>query len=93
MAESSAINKSLSVLGQVVHALNSGAVSARFLTMLSSVTDEHAEPNSIPQLEAYSAPPGRAGRVVSWAAYLQPRTWKQVPARYPQHPQVGPSLL
>ena len=27
MAESSAINKSLSVLGQVVHALNQGAVS------------------------------------------------------------------
>ena len=28
MAESSAINKSLSVLGQVVHALNQGAVRA-----------------------------------------------------------------
>jgi hypothetical protein len=27
MAESAAINKSLSVLGQVVHALNTGAVS------------------------------------------------------------------
>jgi len=27
MAESAAINKSLSVLGQVVHALNQGAVS------------------------------------------------------------------
>ena len=30
MAESSAINKSLSVLGQVVHALNRGAVSPFF---------------------------------------------------------------
>lgn len=29
MAESAAINKSLSTLGQVVHALNKGAVSAR----------------------------------------------------------------
>lgn len=29
MAESSAINKSLSVLGQVVHALNTGAVRPR----------------------------------------------------------------
>ena len=32
MAESAAINKSLSVLGQVVHALNQGAVSLRFIT-------------------------------------------------------------
>jgi hypothetical protein len=31
MAESAAINKSLSVLGQVVHALNQGAVSYFFL--------------------------------------------------------------
>jgi hypothetical protein len=35
MAESSAINKSLSVLGQVVHALNQGAVSLLLLQVLS----------------------------------------------------------
>lgn len=38
MAESAAINKSLSVLGQVVHALNSGAVSHCFISV-DFVTD------------------------------------------------------
>ena len=32
MAESAAINKSLSVLGQVVHALNQGAVSGQCIS-------------------------------------------------------------
>lgn len=36
MAESAAINKSLSVLGQVVHALNQGAVSDLCLLFLKS---------------------------------------------------------
>jgi hypothetical protein len=43
MAESSAINKSLSVLGQVVHALNQGAVS-----YLPSILHESPETKGIP---------------------------------------------
>ena len=51
MAESAAINKSLSVLGQVVHALNMGAVSSATFSSLLEIIISCSVAYSIPQFK------------------------------------------
>ena len=48
MAESAAINKSLSVLGQVVHALNQGAVSNLWLALSQLAATNLTDKSRIP---------------------------------------------
>lgn len=91
MAESAAINKSLSVLGQVVHALNQGAVCSRLVIGLQCYlralfpTDPH--PLSQFQVDTHLA--RRPRRNCCWPFDLQSRPRLKVQTRYPEHPQVS----
>ena len=62
MAESSAINKSLSVLGQVVHALNQGAVSFFHKWPVNTLNHCDVVTYTLSQLQIDSNPARRFGR-------------------------------
>ena len=91
MAESSAINKSLSVLGQVIHALNQGAVSCIVYIDVSHwlrLSGLHLVSDTIPQLEAHKNSSRCAGGDVCGIIGVQYCTRNEVQARYPQHTKV-----
>ena len=77
MAESAAINKSLSVLGQVVHALNQGAVRS-FRSIWGFIFMTHPVSNTLSQLQAHANPPRRPRRKLRGFAHLQSRPWNKI---------------
>jgi hypothetical protein len=77
MAESAAINKSLSVLGQVVHALNQGAV--RFLVNVKAYKlTPCIVSNTISQFQAYTHPPRRPWWEFRGITHLQSCSWNEI---------------
>ena len=79
MAESAAINKSLSVLGQVVHALNQGAVSYSFFpSIIVRELMRFIVPDSVQKFQADPNLARRAWRFVGGCPDLQSRTRRQI---------------
>lgn len=88
MAESAAINKSLTVLGQVVHALNTNAVR-HLITYIFSTDGYISAPNTIPRFKAYPYSSGCAGGIFGWSTYMQPSPGHEVQTGHSEHAQVS----
>jgi kinesin family member 22 len=78
MAESSAINKSLTTLGMVVKALNRNEVRMASEVMLLRVSESQTGPDSISRFQAYSNLTRRTRRIFYRTLDLLSRTRQEI---------------